>query len=402
MNLLGIDAAIRDRLGLDPATLGLSVLPHAVEARMRARGVTTAEQYLGVLADRVEAEALAAELVVAETWFFRGGRPLFDRLADFLANRGSRAVGAPARALSLPCSTGEEPYSLAIALHEHFVPPEQFRIDAVDLSARHLDRAATARFSSFAFREAGPDIRLTHFRPAADRWDLLPHVRQLVHFRNGNVTEPSFLLGERPHDLVMCRNLFIYLTIDGRKRAMANLDRLLAHDGLLCLTPGEADRLPPGRFVSEGPPEFGIYRRNGPASGVIPRSEIAQAAAALASVPVEKPVVLPAKVQETTNAASLEYARGLADAGRLGEARAACERLVSAKIALPDTYTLLGAIHQAEGRTADAAEAFRRALYLAPGHREALSHMIVICDRKGDSMQATAFRKRLARAGETT
>jgi len=401
MNLLGIDAAIRDRLGLDPATLGLSVLPHAVEARMRARGVTTAEQYLGVLADRVEAEALAAELVVAETWFFRGGRPLFDRLADFLANRGSRAVGAPARALSLPCSTGEEPYSLAIALHEHFVPPEQFRIDAVDLSARHLDRAATARFSSFAFREAGPDIRLTHFRPAADRWDLLPHVRQLVHFRNGNVTEPSFLLGERPHDLVMCRNLFIYLTIDGRKRAMANLDRLLAHDGLLCLTPGEADRLPPGRFVSEGPPEFGIYRRTGPVSDIVSRLEAVRVVTP-PPAPAKQSAVVLAQSGGPAGATSLELARGLADAGRLGEARAACELLVSAKIALPDTYTLLGAIHQAEGRTADAAEAFRRALYLAPGHREALSHMIVICDRKGDSMQAIAFRKRLARAGETT
>ena len=60
-------------------------------------------------------------------------------------------------------------------------------------------------------------------------------------------------------------------------------------------------------------------------------------------------------------------------------------------------YALLGTIHLAEGHGDDAAEAFRRALYLDPDHGEAISHMIVISERKGNATQAAAFRRRLAR-----
>ena len=72
----------------------------------------------------------------------------------------------PVRILSVPCSTGEEPYSLVIALHEQLTPPADYQIDAVDLSTAHLERARAARFTSFAFREAGPDIRPAYFYPA--------------------------------------------------------------------------------------------------------------------------------------------------------------------------------------------------------------------------------------------
>ena len=56
----------------------------------------------------------------------------------------------------------------------------------------------------------------------------------------------------------------------------------------------------------------------------------------------------------------------------------------------PDVYSLLGVVHLAEGRPADAAEAFRKALYLDPDHPDALGHMIVICDSRGDIAQAAA------------
>jgi chemotaxis protein methyltransferase WspC len=79
-------------------------LPRTIDNRMKANGLTTAERYLELLtADPDEIEALAAELVVSETWFFRGGQPLFQRLAQFVADCASgRPPGFPVRALSLP------------------------------------------------------------------------------------------------------------------------------------------------------------------------------------------------------------------------------------------------------------------------------------------------------------
>jgi chemotaxis protein methyltransferase WspC len=270
MNPAAVEPVIRERLGVDPASLGPAVAARAVEARMRATHSPTVESYFALLLAPTEVNALAAELAVPETWFFRGGRRLFDGLADFLLRRATRGAGSPARALSIPCSTGEEPYSLAIALHERLVPPDAVRIDAVDVSASHLDRASTGRFPDASFREPGIDPRPTHFRHVADRWELHPHLRPLVQFRSGNMTDPAFLAGEPVYDLILCRNLFIYLTADGRKRAMAHLDRLLAPNGRLCLSTAEADRLPAGKFVADGPNEFCVYRRmeSGNASAV--------------------------------------------------------------------------------------------------------------------------------------
>jgi chemotaxis protein methyltransferase WspC len=94
---------------------------------------------------------------------------------------------------------------------------------------------------------------------------------------------------------------------------------------------------------------------------------------------------------------SLEAARERADAGQLAAARDICGRLLAQSAGDPNVHTLLGVIHLAEGRAADAAEAFRKALYLDPNHADALTHMIVICDHKGDTVQAAALRKRLVR-----
>ena len=96
------------------------------------------------MTEQSERDALAADLAVSETWFIRGGRLLFERLAGFLADRAGRSSGGRVRALSAPCSSGEEPYSLAIALHERLLTPDEYAIDAVDQSARVLAKAADA------------------------------------------------------------------------------------------------------------------------------------------------------------------------------------------------------------------------------------------------------------------
>jgi chemotaxis protein methyltransferase WspC len=413
MNLLAVEALVSDRLGIDPASLGSAVLPRAVETRMKLRHVASPQAYIAMLgAEVAEVDALVAELVVAETWFFRGGRSFFDRLAKFITGRAVK----PVRILSVPCSTGEEPYSLAVALHDLHIPPEHYRIDAVDLAPEHLKRAALGRFTAFAFREAGTDIRPLYFRTSEDRWQIQPHFRHSIRFLFGNLIAPSFLVAESAYDLILCRNLFIYLTPDGRRRAMANLDRLLVRDGWLCLTPGEAERLPAGRFVQEGPLEFGIYRRNAVGSGVntVAEATLTSTPASPAippSVPVAEPrfpprgvVAPPARAQSHNPVAPLEAARALANAGQLVEALAACESVLRVETESADAYALLGVIHQAEGHFSEAAEALRRALYLAPDHPEALSHMLVICDRRGDTTQADAIRRHLARTAreETT
>jgi len=408
MSLSQVEAMVRDHFGLDAEALGATAFPRAVEQRMSAIGATTINDYLLTVTTKPEElQALAAKLVVAETWFFRGGRALFDSLAEWISARSkSSRHDTPARILSAPCSTGEEPFSLAIALNEHPVRANAYCIEGVDLSEAHLSCARAGRFGSFSFRETGPDIRITHFQQSGDRWDLRPAIRDRVLFRIGNATDPNFLGGETPFDLILCRNLFIYLTADARRQALANLDRLLAADGRLVLSPAEADRLPSNQFVAAGPPEFGIYRRSsagGPATRVLDSgpmvSKVAArpATSAHQSVPLTSECTSPARLEPIAAPATLETARKLADSGRLADARGLCLLLLAQAGADPNVYSLLGAVDLAEGHPTDAAESFRKALYLDPNHSDALGHMIVICDSKGDLAQATALRKRLAR-----
>jgi chemotaxis protein methyltransferase WspC len=415
-----IETVVRDRLGLDPSALGPNVLERAIEVRMSARGLADPAIYTAqLITESAERAALAAELAVSETWFFRGGRALFDRLAGFVADRAvGRAPGAVVRVLSVPCSTGEEPYSLAVALHERFLTPREFAIDAVDVSSRALARAAAARYGGFAFRESGVDIRPVYFRTAEGAWELLPHLRTGVRFAPGNLTDPLFLADERAYDLILCRNLFIYLTPEARGRALANFDRLLARDGWLCVTPAEADRLPAGDFSPDGPTELGIYRRAS-AAGTVPqvgerrvvfktrpgrevehsgRLEPWEVGRLAPREPVPVPESQPVPPMQTPPMPSaIGAARVLADAGRLDEARAMCETLLRTYPASADALALLGVVHLAAGRTTDADEAFRKALYLEPDHIEAMEHVIALCVRRGDTARAAALQRRLAR-----
>jgi chemotaxis protein methyltransferase WspC len=413
-----LDVLVGERLGLDPGSLGTTVYPSAVARRMTIRQVATADAYAGLLAaDPDEWAALVAELVVPETWFFRGGRALFDHLAGWVAVRAALRPASPVRILSLPCSTGEEPFSLAIALRERGVAPSAYCIDGIDLALAHLARASAGRFAVFAFREPGTDPRPQYFRPTDDgRWELVPELFQAVRFRSGNALDPGLLAGEGPFELILCRHLFIYLTPRARDRVSANLERLLAPDGVLCVSPAEALRLSPDRFVASGPPAYCLFER---AAGRAGRSGASTPGVALwAASDVATPRLdrheptidtsmsgrggsatrsdtgqdpLPAPVPDP-----LATARELADAGRLDAAIAACERAVKTSTSA-DGFSLLGIIELARGRSDAAGRAFRKALYLDPDHSEALSHMIVLCEQRGESARADALRRRLAR-----
>ncbi len=154
--------------------------PARSNERMNAIGAATTDDYFGIVtANSGEQAALAAELVVPETWFFRGGRSLFDSLAGFISARAAtRPTDTPVRTLSVPCSTGEEPYSLAIALQEQRVQPAAYRIDGVDLSVAHLTRANAAAIHRFLVSRHRPRHPTAHFQQTGDRWELHPAVRE--------------------------------------------------------------------------------------------------------------------------------------------------------------------------------------------------------------------------------
>jgi chemotaxis protein methyltransferase WspC len=384
MILTPVIELLRERVGLSPEALGTTLLAGVVEARMRALGLASPADYAARLtADPPEFQALAADLTVPETWFFRGGE-LFDFLARHVAGSvRTRPAGQRYRVLSVPCSTGEEPYSLALALMEAGVAPTSWQIDAVDLSPRHVERAGRGVFGEFSFRQTAPDLRQRYFRRVAGGWELDSALRELVRFRQGNLLTPLFLAGEGPFDLIFCRNLFIYLHATARRRALETLDRLLTAEGLLCMGHAEPLDIREPRFVRTGPQGLFLYQRRA----------VPEPPALGASLPPPAPALSP----PPTAVDPLDQARRQADRGQLDEALAACRAVQSRGGASALLFSLMGELHQARREKDEARRCFERALYMDPGHRDALTHLMLLCQEEGDHAQAARLQRRLER-----
>jgi len=257
MNLAPVLAVLSRRLGLDPASLGVAAVRAAVVPRMASQ--SPAEYALRLDGDPAALAALAEDVANPETWFFRGGE-LFAHIAA-LARPVTRL--RPFRVLSLPCSTGEEPYSLGMACAEAGLGDAAVRILGVDLSARHLTRARRGLYTPLSFRQTPDEMRARYFTPLGPAWEVNAEIRAYAEFRQGNLLEPGLLLLERPFDLVFCRNLFIYLTPEARRRGLEVLARLTRPDGHLCT--GYAEPVPHGdaRFEQTGADGLFLFRRTG-------------------------------------------------------------------------------------------------------------------------------------------
>lgn len=405
MNLDPVTALLRQRIGLEPKSLGATTLARAVTARMRALGMTAPELYAARLArDAQEFQLLVGDIVVPETWFFRGGE-----IFAYLARRVADAVRlrAPFRILSVPCSSGEEPYSLAIALAEAGVAPDAWDIEGVDLSAQHIEMARRARFGNFSFRQTPPELRRRYFRAVEGGWELDAGIRSRVCFRQGNLLSPLFLGGEEPFDLILCRNLFIYLHAEARRDALHTVVRLLAPDGLFCT--GHADPLdfPNWHFTRTGPEGYFLYSRLAK-SGRETRAERSAGEAAGFSVATAAPHHLATSPPHQSLSASgaaepaspidfLRRARQEADSGRLNDALNSCQEQLTRFGPSADLYSLMGVIHQARREKDQAVRCYRQALYLEREHPEALAHLMLLVQEQGDEAQAERLRRRLDR-----
>ncbi|HLJ95069.1 MAG TPA: CheR family methyltransferase [Gemmataceae bacterium] len=395
MNLARVIDLLRQRIGLEPDSLGATTLPRAVTARMRALGLTAPEAYATRLAgDAEEFQILLADVAVPETWFFRGGEVftyLAGHVGDAVRQQGS---GKRFRILSVPCSTGEEPYSLAIALTEAGVLPASWEIEALDLSFGHVKTARQARFGKFSFRQTTPALRDRYFKPVESCWELDPRIRSRVRFRQGNLLDPQFLVNEESFDLILCRNLFIYLHPDARQQALNTIIRLLAADGWLCV--GHADRLDIHNacLTRAGPESYFLYRR-----AALPASPAPTVSKTLAPPNLDHtvPESALAAAEGSSPVALLEHARQQADSGKLADALASCQEQLARVGPSADLYSLMGVIHQAQQEQDAAVRCYQRALYLDRDHPEALAHLMLLSQERGDGVQAERLRRRLKR-----
>ena len=399
-----IEALLKEAMGLDAASIGSSCVERAVQVRSVACGAANVSDYWERLrASPGELQEIIELVVVPETWFFRD-REAFTELARITCHEWQRHPTGMLRFLSLPCSTGEEPYSMAMALLDAGCPSDRFAIDAVDISERSLAYARLAIYGKNSFRGGDLAFCERHFQKTADCHQLNDAVRQAVRFHYGNIQADGFLAGAEPYDAIFCRNLLIYFDQPTQRRAIAVLQRLLSATGVLFVGPAEASLLLNHDFVSAKVPLAFAFRRAQRASPArvqarspavdVPaaNAKIAAWAAPRGSRTIER--AGPERPPTPPPEADIERAFALADQGRLTEAAALCETHLSEHGPSAQAFYLMGLICSADGRLAAADRCYRKALYLDKKHHHALIHLALLLEQQGDTREAKILRRR--------
>ncbi|MCP1573378.1 chemotaxis protein methyltransferase WspC [Herbaspirillum rubrisubalbicans] len=399
---------LKAAMGLDMATVGSSLIERVVRERMAALEITDDSLYLAVLqTSETELQALIESAVVPETWFFRDREAIF-ATARLARQRLAEQPAVPVRILSLPCSTGEEPYSLAMALQEEGVAPTQFVIDAYDIRTRSLEIAAAGVYGRNSFRGQDLGFRDRHFTSHEQGWQLQQDIRQQVRFAPGNLLAPDFLRQAAPYDFIFCRNVLIYFEREVQQQVVALLESLMKPDALVFVGPAEGGILLSPRMESAGIAlAFGFRQRSSPLrpsrlpAWITPPQVISAVPSTVCGVPrtgLTAVTTRPAMPQPTATAPTLlQQARALADQGQFTQAEVLCEQVMVEQGPSAEAFYLQGLIHDAGGQDELAQRSYRKALYLQPQHQAALLQLAALLQAQGDAAGAERMRQRAAR-----
>ncbi len=391
--------ALRDYL---LATAGLvfdqsrrASLTAVVAERLAATGSPGVASYLALIgspAGAAERQRLLDGVTVQETHFFRNA-PQMEALRrrvlpDLLRRAASQpAKGRPLTVWSAGCSTGEEPYSLAMLLLELAPAVAErggVRIVATDVSARALQVARRATYAGRTLELAPAEARSAWFEPSAGgSLAVAEPVRRLVDLQLHNlVTDPvPFAPGEV--DLVVCRNVTIYFDRPTTRALVGRFHGVLAEGGYLLLGHSETLWQVSDDFALVPVGDAFVYRRSHDARPGAPRrrrlavrapvssarERPAGPAAAARPAAVRRDAAQPAPASAALDL--LSRARQRIDAGDYPGAASAAEAAVQVDQLLAPAYVVLGRARTSVGQDADAVGPLRKAVYLAPAAGDA-------------------------------
>ncbi|MEW5421762.1 CheR family methyltransferase [Amorphus sp. 3PC139-8] len=395
-DLADFEVVVRDRLGLDPARAGHARLVRALGAATLAAETESPSALLQALREQpiwsAPWQAAISHLTIRETSFFRQCDWIYairDEILAPLIERRRSAGHRFVQVLSVGTASGEEAHTLAMLLHMLTVGSrERWRLQVVgtDLSQEALDRARLGRYRPRAIREVPSHLRLRYFTEAeGEDVQVVPVIQNLTRFGTLNLAdwkEADVPIHERGYDLILCRNVLMYLTEPARNQALKKLADLLAPNGWMMLSPAESnvDISQKLKRVSLGP-LLAFCRADAMPSTSPERSPEAPAPAIRAqrgTISDRAPGSVIQRPPEPETVPSRQPTQEQADAGP--------EQVSSGSL---DTSFLLDAATNAEAvdATAKAVSLLRRVLYLEPENAEAHFRLGGLLRRTGRAEQ---------------
>ncbi len=412
---------LTDKVGLHFEKKRWGELRQKMLAAMKDFGFDHVEEFIKWLLclspTQKQIEILASHLTVGETYFFRERRA-FEILEQSILPGligARRKTGRRLRFWSAGCSTGEEPYSLAILLDKLIPDLKDWNITilATDINTAALRKADEGIYSDWSFRDTPPFFKDKYFEKVnGSRYRLLPNIRKTVTFSYLNLSQdvyPTLQTNTNAMDVIFCRNVLMYFALDTVGQAAERFFRSLVEGGWLVISPVEISQLTHSPFTMVRFQDSTFYRKD--TRKIKPESLIAKyvekkiVPEALKKVKPRKsekpphtaPYDAPGKLEQSAltplEEAAILYRKGfyreaeerlsalisngsssqemlvlftkiLANQGKLEDALHWCEKAVSADKCNPLLHYLLAVILEEQNRGEEAKVSLKKALYL--------------------------------------
>lgn len=246
---------VADQIGLHFPRERWNELSRGMSAAARELGFADVESAIRWLVasplTRYQIEVLASHLTVGETYFFRE-KKTFEILEQHVLPeliRLRRDTEQRLRIWSAACCTGEEPYSIAIALSSMIPDVENWNVSilATDINPRFLQKASNGAYGDWSFRDTPSWIKQRYFKATkGNRFEILPNLKNMVAFSYLNLAEdvyPSLMNNTNAMDIILCRNVLMYFTPERVRRVVRNLHRCLVDGGWLIVSPSETSHV---------------------------------------------------------------------------------------------------------------------------------------------------------------
>lgn len=315
-----------------------------------------------------------SQLTVNETYFYREPEAL-NWLADVHLPKRLAEKGAPLAIFSAGCSSGEEPYSVAIALFERYGEraKQLFHITGGDVDQQVVSKAQQGIYGGMSFRALNPTLKSQYFHPEGRRFRLDDRLRHWVTFRAFNVLQPE-AEAFGPFDVILFRNVSIYFDEATRRDIHRHLQRLLAPGGvLLC---GVTETLGNDLGVLELQQAQGIFyfRKSTPPQALPADGGQHDKYDQWLDTPRAQPAVIPAteSADITTNSEATSFddalhaAHQLLNQNAFSEAETLLNSLLAHQPWSVDALLLAGLVARWQRKFEEAYDCFKRAIYVAP------------------------------------
>ncbi|HYF91571.1 MAG TPA: CheR family methyltransferase [Symbiobacteriaceae bacterium] len=374
-----------DRLGLGYYDRKPADLERRFRLALEAEPHSTPEAFLDRLLIHPDGDGalmqFASHFTVGETYFFRDSdcmRALQRQILPSLLAARREAGLSQLRIWSAGCSTGEEPYTLAMMLDTLLPDRSEWNITvlATDINANSLEVARRGRYRWWSMRSVSGELRQRYFRELKDgSYELDAGIRSMVTFAPLNLAEdryPSARTNTLAIDLLLCRNVLMYFSPTAARAVVLRFQQALSPGGYLLVSPVEAS---PGLFeplvAGNFPDTMAYVKRPHPVperiipQGLVPDSPTAEPPRQVEhrwdANPSPVPDGPPPKPENP-----LRQALALADQGRLAEARCQCEAALAKDPLDTKAHMLLANICEESRDLPAAVAALRRALYSDP------------------------------------